>query len=184
MNAAKNASDVLIDYIADVEADDQVGLTIYTHNSSDGALTEIGLTSDPLTVKPFYRQRQASHYDAYTNIGAGIKEAREELVTNGRQDAVWVMVLMTDGVANRPSGYAEQYALDQADLCKTAKIKIMTISLGLNADTDLTQDIADATGGKHFNVPGGGTIAQYEQQLKDVFQEIAADRPLKLLPSL
>ena len=124
MNAAKNASDVLIDYIADVEADDQVGLTIYTHNSSDGALTEIGLVSDPLTVKPFYRQRQASHYDVYTNIGAGIKEAREELVTNGRQDAVWVMVLMTDGVANRPSGYAEQYALDQADLCKTAKIKI------------------------------------------------------------
>jgi Flp pilus assembly protein TadG len=183
LNAAKNASDVLIDYIADVEADDQVGLTIYTHSSSDGALTEIGLTSDPLTVKPYYRQRQASHYDALTNIGAGIKEAREELVLNGRQDAVWVMVLMTDGVANRPSGYAEQYALDQADLCKTAKIKIMTISLGVNADTGLMQGIADATGGEHFNVPGGGTIAEYEQQLKDVFQAIAADRPLKLLPS-
>ena len=183
LNAAKNASDVLIDYITDVEADDKVGLTIYTHNSTDGALTEIGLTSDPASVKPYYRQRQASHYDAMTNIGAGIKEAREELVANGRQDAVWVIVLMTDGVANRPSGNAEQYALDQADLCKTAKVKIMTISLGLNADTDLMQDIADATGGKHFNVPGGGTIAQYEQQLKDVFQEIASDRPLKLLPS-
>lgn len=183
LNAAKNASDVLIDYITDVEADDKVGLTIYTHNSTAGALTEIGLTSSPATVKPYYRQRQASHYDAMTNIGAGIKEAREELVANGRQDAVWVIVLMTDGVANRPSGNAEQYALDQADLCKTAKVKIMTISLGLNADTNLMQSIADATGGKHFNVPGGGTIAQYEQQLKDVFQEIASDRPLKLLPA-
>lgn len=183
MNAAKNASDVLIDYIAEVEADDRVGLTIYTHSSSDGALTEIGLTNAPLTVKPYYRQRQASHYDALTNIGAGIKEAREELVANGRQDAVWVMVLMTDGVANRPSGYANQYAIDQANLCKSAKVKIMTVSLGLNADTNLMQNIADITGGKHFNVPGGGSIAEYEQQLKDVFQQIASDRPLKLLPS-
>lgn len=183
LTAAKNASDVLIDYITDVEADDKVGLTIYTHNSSDGALTEIGLTSSPASIKPYYRQRQASHYDAMTNIGAGIKEAREELVANGRQDAVWVIVLMTDGVANRPSGTAEQYALNQANLCKSSKIKIMTISLGLNADTGLMQDIADATGGKHFNVPGGGTIAEYEQQLKDVFQEIASDRPLKLLPA-
>jgi hypothetical protein len=183
LGAARNAADVLIDYIDEVEADDRVGLTIYTHNSSDGAFTEKGLTSTVQDVKSCYRERQAAHYDAYTNIGAGINKARQELETNGRRDAVSMMVLMTDGVANRPYGYASGYAINEATLCRMSGIKIMTISLGLNADVELMQQIADITGGKHFNVPGGGTVMQYEEQLKTVFQEIAADRPLKLLPA-
>ena len=51
-------------------------------------------------------------------------------------------------------------------------------------DDALMQQIADTTGGRHFNVPGGGTIEEYEAQLKDVFREIAADRPLRLLPAV
>ncbi len=52
----------------------------------------------------------------------------------------------------------------------------MTISLGLNADTTLMQQIADITGGKHFNVPGGGTIDECERTEGSVHREIAADR--------
>ena len=183
LTAAKNASDVLCDYITAVEADDQVGLTVYTHTNSNGAYLESGLTHDIASIKPLYRNRQAAHYDNMTNIGGGLKVAREELENNGRQDAYRVIVLMTDGVANRPSGYAEQWAIDQANLCKTSKVKIMAIALGLGADEDLMEELATITGGKHFVVPGGGTIAEYEAQLMQVFQEIAADRPLKLLPT-
>ena len=184
LEAAKNASDELIDYIQEVSADDRLGLTIYTHTSYAGAILESGLTSDLEAVRPLYRQRQASHYDAMTNIGAGMKLAREELEANARPNAFRMMVLLTDGVANRPSGYAESYAITQANLCDAAKVRVMTISLGLNADTALMQQIADITGGKHFNVPGGGTIEEYESQLKEVFREIAADRPLRLLPAV
>lgn len=183
LTAAKNASDVLCDYITNVESDDQVGLSIYTHTNSNGAILESGLTHDVQSIKPLYRNRQAAHYDNMTNIGGGLKVAREELENNGRQDAYRVIVLMTDGVANRPSGNAEQWAIDQANLCKTSKIKIMAIALGLGADADLMLQLATITGGKRFIVPGGGTIAEYEAQLMQVFQEIAADRPLKLLPS-
>ena len=94
-----------------------------------------------------------------------------------------MIVLITDGVANRPSGNAEQWAIDQANLCKTSKIKIMAIALGLGADEELMEELATITGGEHFVVPGGGTIAEYEADLMEVFQEIAADRPLKLLPT-
>ena len=66
-------------------------------------------------------------------------------------------------------------------MAQEAKIKIMTISLGANADTGLMQQIADITGGEHFNIPGGQTVAQYTQQLQDHFNIIAADRPLKLI---
>ena len=183
LTAAKNASDVLCDYITAVEADDQVGLSIYTHTNSNGAYLESGLTHDIASIKPLYRDRQAAHYDNMTNIGGGLKVAREELENNGRQDAYRVIVLMTDGVANRPSSNPEQWAIDQANLCKTSKIKIMAIALGLGADEDLMEELATITGGKHFVVPGGGTIAEYEAQLMQVFQDIAADRPLKLLPT-
>lgn len=184
LEAAKNAADVMIDYIQDVSADDRLGLSLYTHPGSDGALLESPLTSNLESVRPLYRQRQASHYDAMTNIGAGLKIAREELEANARPEAFRMIVLLTDGVANRPSGSAEAYAINQATLCESADIRVMTISLGLNADTVLMQQIADITGGRHFNVPGGGTIAEYEAQLKDVFREIAADRPLRLLPAV
>lgn len=184
LEAAKNAADVMIDYIQEVSADDRVGLSIYTHPNSAGAILESGLTSDLDSVKSLYRHRQASHYDAMTNIGAGMKIAREELESNARPEAFRMVVLMTDGVANRPGGYADWYALNQASLCQAADIRVMTVSLGLSADTSLMQQIADITGGKHFNVPGGGTIAEYEAQLKDVFREIAADRPLRLLPAV
>lgn len=183
LTAAKNASDVLCDYITAVEADDQVGLTIYTHTNSNGAYLESGLTHDVASIKPLYRDRQAAHYDNMTNIGGGLKVARMELENNGRQDAYRVIVLMTDGVANRPSGSAESWAIQQANLCKASKIKIMAIALGLGADEDLMEELATITGGKHFVVPGGGTIAEYEAQLMQVFQDIAADRPLKLLPT-
>ena len=93
-----------------------------------------------------------------------------------------LIILMTDGVATEPDPDPEAAAMAEATLCKNAGIRILTVSLGLGADQDLMQDIADETGGIHFNVPGGGTIASYEQQLMDVFQNIAADRPLKLLP--
>ena len=183
LTAAKNASDVLCDYITAVEADDQVGLSIYTHTNSNGAYLESGLTHDIASIKPLYRNRQAAHYDNMTNIGGGLKVARLELENNGRQDAYRVIVLMTDGVANRPSGSAESWAIQQANLCKTSKIKIMAIALGLGADEELMEELATITGGKRFVVPGGGTIAEYEAQLMQVFQDIAADRPLKLLPT-
>ena len=184
LSAAKNASDALIDYIQEVEAEDNLGLVIYSHTNANGALLESGLTADLESVRPLFRNRQASHYDPMTNIGAGLKVAREEIVSNARPQAFRMIVLVTDGIANRPAFNPNGYALHQAGLCDDEHIRIMTISLGLGADTSLMQQVADMTGGVHFNVPGGGTIAQYEAQLETVFHQIAADRPLKLLPAI
>lgn len=186
LKAVKRASDVLIDYVSEVESDDRIGLTIYSYQTSggNGALNEIGLTSDFPAIKPLYNQRQAGHYEGGTNIYAGIRQARLHLESQARPQAFRMMVLMTDGVANLPySGTASSMALSEAQLCASAKIRIMTVSLGLEADTALMQQIADTTGGVHFNVPGGTTTSEMEDDLMDVFHRIAADRPLKLIPS-
>ena len=43
------------------------------------------------------------------------------------------------------------------------------------------QEVADTTGGIRCNVPGGQSVDDYEEDLKDVFRQIADDRPLKLV---
>ena len=93
------------------------------------------------------------------------------------------MVLMTDGEANEPgdSNTAKAAVITEANLAKTNKIKILTISLGAGADTSLMQQVADITGGVHFNVPVGSNIAAVQSQLDVVFREIANSRTLKLI---
>jgi hypothetical protein len=45
----------------------------------------------------------------------------------------------------------------------------------------LMQQVADITGGACFIVPGGQPIAQVQEQLEQVFVQVASDRPLRLV---
>ncbi|MBI5759752.1 MAG: hypothetical protein HZA46_14640, partial [Planctomycetales bacterium] len=99
----KDGVDVFVDYLLDLETEDKVALSIYTHSNAAGAILEKGLTSDLPVIKDIVRHRQAGHYDAYTNISAGMKVGRDELVANARPKSARVMVLMTDGLPNRPT---------------------------------------------------------------------------------
>lgn len=182
ITAVKNAVTVFLSYLQEVDTDDRLGLSIYT--ASDGtAVLEESLTRNFNVIENKSRQRQAGHYDNYTNIGDGMKVARQEIINHGRPGAFRMIVLMTDGIANRPynESYARSYALQEAYKAAEAHIPIVTVSFGAEADKNLMQQIADITGGIHFNVPGGSNVAQYEEELKDVFRKIADDRPLKLV---
>jgi len=182
VTAVKNAVTLFVQYISQVETNDKLGLVSYTYSDST-AVIESGLTSNFSTITGIANQRQAGHYDQYTNIGAGILKARQELQNNGRPGSFKMIVLLTDGVANRPSNTtaAKAYTLQQAQAAADAGYTILSISLGAGADQDLMQDVADITGGVHFNVPGGSTVAAYTAQLNDVFRQVAAHRPLKLV---
>jgi hypothetical protein len=37
------------------------------------------------------------------------------------------------------------------------------------------------SGGEHFHVPGGDSVAAYEEELIEVFRRIARERPLRLV---
>lgn len=181
VSALKDASVLFLDYLQEVEdIEDRVALVIY--NSPDQtALVEHSLTTEFAQVQETMVHRQAGHYDRYTNIGAGIQYAREELEANARPGAFKMIVLLTDGCANRPYGGAEQFALQQAQLVADHDWPILCISLGDAADTALMQQIAEMTHGAHFNVPGGGTVTDYADQLRNVFRTIADHRPLVLV---
>ncbi len=180
VTAVKDAVGVFMTYIQEVDCEDRVALVVY-NDYSQNAILEQTLTEDFAAVEDIVQHRQAGHYDRYTNIGAGIHDAWVELDAHARTGSKKMIVLMTDGQANRPSGNGDGYAIEQAEIAASKHYPIVTISLGNAADTSLMQQIADISDGVHFNVPGGQSVTDYEDDLLGVFRQIADDRPLILV---
>lgn len=179
----KDSVNLFIDNLISFETEDKVGLSIYSHPNTAGAILESGLTTNLTSLKTIVQHRQAGHYLGGTNISAGMKVARDELTANGNSRASKYMILMTDGLPNLPTStsVATAAVIAEANACKAAKVKCLTISLGAGADTALMQQVADITEGTHYVVPGGSNIATYRSQLLDVFNQISKTRPLKLV---
>jgi hypothetical protein len=180
--ALKDSTEVFLSFLQSQQTDDRLGLAIY--NSEDGtAILESPLTDDYNAINTTLQDRQAGHYDQYTNIGAGLHTSRLELQNHARPGAFRMIILMTDGLPNRPTNEAtgRQYVLNEAAACASAKIPVVSISLGAGADAELMQEVADTTGGYHFNIPGGQTGSEYEQDLLQIFGQVAASRPLRLV---
>jgi len=115
------------------------------------------------------------------------------------------LVLMTDGLANRrPSSWSlpanfhwedwtdfngdgsadyttsdnyKRYAFWEATEAIKRGITIHTIAVGADADRDMLEAIAKASGGVYIDVPGGSTVEEVEEQLSSAFSQIAAKVP-------
>lgn len=179
----KDAVDLFIDYLTDSGSGDNVGLVVYTHHNTAGAILEHELSNNLEQVKTTTRHRQAAHYVGGTNISGGMLQGRVELQTNARNRAERLMIVMTDGQANLPgnSNSARQTVLSEARVAANLGIKIVTVTVGIDADTALMQEVAGMTGGECFIVPGDESVDQVQAQLVEVFRRIAASRPLKLV---
>ena len=184
ITAVKEAVDVFTDFVQEVDSKDRMGLSVYTSADGEGTL-ESSLTDNMEFIKDLSRHFQAGHYHVYTNIGGGLEVALGELLSGARPNASRMVVLLTDGQANWYDGFnpaaATQMVLDQAHLAAGERIKIFTISLGTKADVELMQQVADITKGHHFHIPGGQSVAEYSEELKNVFHKVADDRPLMLI---
>jgi len=185
ITAVKNSVDLFVTFIEQSDSDDQMGLAVY--NAPDGeGLLESSLTDNYGYIMTQSNHRQSNHYHNYTNISAGMRTAREELSLNAREGSLKMMVLLTDGVANWHNGgvnnsAAKNDVINEAYLSADEGFLIVTISLGAGADKNLMQQVADITKGVHFNIPGGQTVEEYSEDLTEVFQQIASQRPLKLV---
>lgn len=185
LQSVKDAVDVFLDYMDQNTTHDKVGLAIYNSANGLGSL-EVELSEDTNVIRNQTASKQAGHYHGWTNIGGGLKSARQHLEAEGRPNALKMVVLVTDGVTNWTAGgynpaAAQSELSDEANYCKELGFPVFTISLGSAADNNAMNDVAQITGGIHFNVPGGQNVAQYRQQLIDAFREIAGHRPLKLV---
>ncbi len=181
----KDAVTLFTDYVQEVNTKDRIGLVVYNSSSGEGTV-EVPLTFDLDQAPAVARQRQAGHYHSATNVGGGLAAASNELLEHGRDGAFKMIVLLTDGAANYAFGATDpaaacDYTLAEAARAYQLKYKVMTISLGLGADTTLMQQVANMADGIHFSVPGGQTIAETEAGLVEAFREIARKRPVMLV---
>lgn len=108
-----------------------------------------------------------------TDIGDAIKLANQEL-TSLRADgqAAKVIILLTDGMANKPNGTGVgensadvTYALAKANEAAAAGIKIFTIGLGSEVNATMLQQIANSTGGQYYAAPSGADLAGIYEQI-------------------
>ncbi|GIW17040.1 VWA domain-containing protein [Tepidiforma sp.] len=131
-----------------------------------------------------------------TNIPHGIAVGRQVLDGPGkRANAVRVLVLVTDGIANtycgsatyNPNAYngtscttgsgvsqAETHARREAERARNGDILIFTIGLGNDLNTTFLQDIAAIGGGQFYHAP---TTAQ----LDEAFQAVAEQTHIALV---
>jgi len=129
-----------------------------------------------------------------TNIAHGLGMGRSIVTGNGTRDnALRIIVFLTDGVANQYCGgtytstlylstscttkdsesTARDHALREADQAAARSIVIYTIGLGPEVDDALLAEIARRTGGQYYKAP---TV----EQLDDAFTAIARATHVKL----
>jgi len=116
----------------------------------------------------------AKYGDGFTGTGGALGDAVHYLVNGAeaRSNAEKFIVLMSDGMANRPVNVGDRYALEMAEYAKANEVKVFTISLGNGADLDLMQRIADTTGGEHFDATGSG-VSELTKVLTEAFEDAA-----------
>jgi Flp pilus assembly protein TadG len=181
----KDAVSLFADYVREVYTRDRIGLVVFNSSTGEGSV-EVSLTEDLDQSVTTAQARQAGHYHMATNIGGGLHSAIDELLQNGRDGAFQMIVVLADGDANFVNGThdsvaARDYVIAEANRAYQEKQKVMTISLGLGADTTLMQEVADIAEGMHYNVPGGRSVGEVSADLIDAFREIARQRPVMLV---
>ena len=132
----KTAAKLLIDELD--SSIDRIGLVSYADWASVGSQ----LTDDFGAVKTAIGGMNA---DGYTNIGDGVFDAKAELDARGRPGALPLLLVMSDGVANRSHGGATgcsdwpasantctNDAINQAAAAKAAGITVYTVGLNLD----------------------------------------------------
>ncbi|GIX03454.1 MAG: hypothetical protein KatS3mg113_0460 [Planctomycetaceae bacterium] len=165
------------------------------------------ITNDYASVKKLMQYKQAAHYSYATNMGGGLKDAIYLLDNYKRVGSRPSILLMTDGNANTwdsgengnlPSGWdwnqlfdyngdgiadyttSDSYARNVLKYVKQAVDKgytVHAISVGADADRQLLQAIAHLGKGQWIDVPGGMSVADVQDQVKEAFRKIAAAVP-------
>lgn len=146
---------------------DQMALVSYSTSAS----TDLALGNDFGPGSAFEDAVGDMHPSGYTNIRAAILLARQQLTGPSAQPgAARIMVLLTDGVPNRPSNETtgKSQAIDEAKLSADAGIRIYVIGLGDNVDHAFLQQIATIGGGLYLPAPAASDLEAAFQTIADL----------------
>jgi len=144
----KNAASYFLNLLS---AKDQASVVSFATNASNPV--DAPLTADLVKVNTAIQAITIRSEDGIqnTNIGEGMEKALQELLgPSARPGAEKSIVVLTDGVANRPvkpgeEKYAEQFAATIAQDAKNNNVTVFTISLGKEPNVGFLKLIASST---------------------------------------
>ena len=148
--AAKQFAFDLMDSFSE---DDRFGVVTF----STTAQLAVPLTSSRVAVKTAIVDTETGGKSA---LGDALQIARQELLADGRTDAILVEVLLTDGQSNAgrdPSG--------EGDVAGEAGIKIISVGVGYLIDSNLLEEFAAKSDGLFFKRITSSTIARIDDLL-------------------
>jgi Ca-activated chloride channel family protein len=167
--ALATAVDGFVAALASTPQTEHVALVSYASDYTGCGITnhvtdvDQDLTPDTTLINSAMQSISARAFNGNTNIAAGI-DTGVLVLTNpsrARPYSVKTMVLMTDG--QRTEGRQPVLGAEDAAL---EGIVIHTITFGHGADIPSMQEVARATGGRHYHAPNADA-------LRDIFREIA-----------
>jgi len=144
----KNAANTFVNLLT---KKDQATVVSFATDASNPI--DIALSSNFDQVKQAIQNISIHSVDGLqnTNIADGILKAKDELLSSrGRVGVAKVIVMLTDGVANRPelagdAKYPETYANSLAQDAKNNGIGIFTIGLGKDLHIDFLKQVASSS---------------------------------------
>lgn len=161
------------DFIATAENDTEVGIVSYSTNAESGG----GHASVPITALGNDRSNWTDaiddlDHDGWTNIGDGLQKAKDMIVNAGGVTANTYVVLMTDGLNNRPEPQATADAdLDTkvADLLASGIPVYVTCTGG---DLGLQSQCAEIAGGTNGFNADSADAARLPENFVDFHERI------------
>jgi len=147
------AKQFAFDLLDTFSEEDRVGVVTF----STTAQLAVPLTSSRLVVKTAIADMETGGKSAF---GDALQIARQELLADGRTDAILVEVLLTDGQSNvgrDPSG--------EGDVAREAGIKIVSVGIGYLINNGLLEKLASKTNSMFFDRPTSSTVARIDSLL-------------------
>lgn len=133
--------------------DEYVSLTTY---GSDVTLDR-DTTNAYSQINDGIRRYTNSFPTGLTNIGGGLQVGLGSLgSSSARPTASKVIILMTDGKLNAPSGAA--HPLDVAKSASEKGVVVFTVTFADEADQALMRNVAKIGGGQHFHATNGASL--------------------------
>ena len=166
---AKTAAEQFVDRLG---SSDQAALETFATNASNPI--DQSLTDNKERLKRAIGTSDI-HTDGlqFTNIAAALRRSIDELSTQRHNpDSRAIILLLTDGIPNRPSdpnkkgdeAYAGKIATDIANEARAKNIAVYTIGLGSDVNTALMQVVATKPD-QYYQAASGAELTSVYQQI-------------------
>ena len=148
-----SAKSFAFDLIDQFDPEDRIGLVSY----ASSAKLDLPLTENRIALKSAIGDLRN---DGKSALGDAMQIARRELTLVGREDAILVEILLSDGQSN--TGIEPDI---EGEIASDAGIRIISVGIGALINRNLLEAFAEDTDGLYFPRPTEGVLAAIKDHL-------------------